>query len=116
MTMEEKNKLVIDYINNIKDNFEKSGNPVSDETVTNVTNRYINSSKSFEEIKQEIDKMVEEKLEEIRKKLEFIEKIQKEAKSIMCCQFLHTPSRDRKISVFNIFDNIACPMFMHPFF
>ena len=82
MTMEEKNKLVIDYINNIKDNFEKSGNPVSDETVTNVTNRYINSSKSFEEIKQEIDKMVEEKLEEIRKRLEFIEKIQKEAKSI----------------------------------
>ena len=82
MSMEEKNKLVIDYINNIKDNFEKSGNPVSDETVTNVTNRYINSSKSFEEIKQEIDKMVEEKLEEIRKRLEFIEKIQKEAKSI----------------------------------
>ena len=82
MTMEEKNKLVIDYINNIKDNFEKSGNPVSDETVTNVTNRYINSSKSFEEIKQEIDKMVEEKLEEIRKRLEFIEKMQKEAKSI----------------------------------
>lgn len=82
MSMEEKNKLVIDYINNIKDNFEKSGNPVSDETVTNVTNRYINSSKSFEEIKQEIDKMVEEKLEEIRKRLEFIEKMQKEAKSI----------------------------------
>ena len=82
MTMEEKNRLVINYINNIENEFEKNGNPIPNETVTNVTSRYINSSKSFEEIKQEIDKMVEEKLEEIRKRLEFIEKMQKEAKSI----------------------------------
>lgn len=70
--MEEKNQLVIGYVNQIKNNFEKSGNPVSEETVRNVINRYIDSNKSFEEIKQEIDEMVEEKLEEIRKRLEFL--------------------------------------------
>ena len=39
--MEEKNQLVIRYVNQIKNNFEKSGNPVSEETVRNVINRYI---------------------------------------------------------------------------
>ena len=77
MEMEEKNQLVITYVNQIKNNFEKSGNPVSEETVRNVINRYIDSSKSFEEIKQEIDKMVEEKLEEIRKRLEFLANMEK---------------------------------------
>lgn len=75
--MEEKNQLVIRYVNQIKNNFEKSGNPVSEETVRNVINRYIDSNKSFEEIKQEIDEMVEEKLEEIRKRLEFLANMEK---------------------------------------
>ena len=75
--MEEKNQLVIGYVNQIKNNFEKSGNPVSEETVRNVINRYIDSNKSFEEIKQEIDEMVEEKLEEIRKRLEFLANMEK---------------------------------------
>ena len=39
--MEEKNQLVIRYVNQIKNNFEKSGNPVSEETVRNVINIYI---------------------------------------------------------------------------
>ena len=77
MEMEEKNQLVITYVNQIKNNFEKNGNPVSEETVRNVINRYIDSSKSFEEIKQEIDEMVEEKLEEIRKRLEFLANMEK---------------------------------------
>ena len=75
--MEEKNQLVIRYVNQIKNNFEKSGNPVSEETVRNVINRYIDSNKSFEEIKQEIDEIVEEKLEEIRKRLEFLANMEK---------------------------------------
>ena len=75
--MEEKNQLVIRYVNQIKNNFEKSVNPVSEETVRNVINRYIDSNKSFEEIKQEIDEIVEEKLEEIRKRLEFLANMEK---------------------------------------
>ena len=77
VNMEEKNQLVIGYVNQIKNNFEKSGNPVSEETVRNVINRYIDSNKSFEEIKQEIDEIVEEKLEEIRKRLEFLANMEK---------------------------------------
>ena len=76
MTMEEKNKLVTDYINNIKSDFEKNGSPLSDEAVRRGINRYIDSDKSFEEIKQEIDEMVEEKQGEIRKRLEFLVNMQ----------------------------------------
>ena len=76
--MEEKNLQVLNYINIIRDSFEKSGNPISDETVARVTDRYINSSKTFEEIKEEIDKLVEERLEEIRKRQELLEQMQKE--------------------------------------
>ena len=88
--MEEKNQLVIGYVNQIKNNFEKSGNPVSEETVRNVINRYIDSNKSFEEIKQYEDIEVltnenvlpsvqkfKEKLEEIRKRLEFLANMEK---------------------------------------
>ena len=82
VNMEEKNQLVIGYVNQIKNNFEKSGNPVSEETVRNVINRYIDSNKSFEEIKQEIDEMVEEKLEEIRKRLELLANMEKNATRI----------------------------------
>lgn len=82
MGMEEKNQLVITYVNQIKNNFEKSGNPVSEETVRNVINRYIDSSKSFEKIKQEIDKMVEEKQEDRRKRLVLLAKVEKNTTKI----------------------------------
>lgn len=82
MTMEEKNQLVIDYINNIKGDFDNSGNPISDEAVRSIINRYIDSDKSFEEIKQEIDEMVEEKLEEIRKRLELLANKEKDVTRI----------------------------------
>lgn len=78
MTMEEKNEYVVNYINSIKDSFESSGHPISDETVSRVTNQYLNSNKSFEEIKEEIDKLVEQKLEELKRQQEFIEKMKKE--------------------------------------
>ena len=82
VTMEEKNQLVIDYINSIKSDFDNSGNPISDEAVRNIINRYIDSDKSFEEIKQEIAEMVEEKLEEIRKRLEFLANMEKDVTRI----------------------------------
>lgn len=82
VTMEEKNQLVIDYINNIKGDFDNSGNPISDEAVRSIINRYIDSDKSFEEIKQEIDGMVEEKLEKIRKRLEFLANMEKDVTKI----------------------------------
>ena len=78
MSMEEKNEYVVNYINSIKDSFESSGYPISDETVSRVTNQYLNSNKSFEEIKEEIDKLVEQKLEELKRQQEFIEKMKKE--------------------------------------
>ena len=31
--MEEKNALVLEYINGIRETFERNGNPISDETV-----------------------------------------------------------------------------------
>ena len=82
VTMEEKNQLVIDYINSIKNEFEKNGSPLSDETVRRGINRYIDSNKSFEEIKQEIDEMVEERLEQIRKRLEFLANMEKDVTRI----------------------------------
>ena len=82
MTMEEKNQLVIDYINSIKNEFEKNGSPLSDEAVKRGINRYIDSNKSFEEIKQEIDEMVEERLEQIRKRLEFLANMEKDVTRI----------------------------------
>ena len=76
--MEEKNALVLEYINGIRETFEKNGYPISDETVSRVTSQYMNSSRSFEEIKEGIDKLVEEKLEELRKRKELMEKMQQE--------------------------------------
>ena len=76
--MEEKNTLVLEYINGIIETFKKNGNPISDETISKVKNKYMNSSKSFEEIKAEIDKLVEEKLEELRKRRNLMEKMQQE--------------------------------------
>ena len=78
MTMEEKNEYVVNYINSIRDSFESSGHPISDEIVSRVTNQYLNSNKSFDEIKEEIDKLVEQKLEELKRQQEFIEKMKKE--------------------------------------
>lgn len=75
--MEEKNTLVIEYISNITESFEKSGHPISNEAVQNVTKKYLNSSLTFEEIKKEIDELVEQKIEELRKRQEFLEKFSK---------------------------------------
>lgn len=82
MAIEERNQLVINYINNNKINFEKSGIKIPKETVRNLINKYISSNKSFEEIKQEIDEMVEEKQEDRRKRLALLAKVEKDTTKI----------------------------------
>ena len=77
MTIEERNQLVINYINNHKINFEKSGIQIPKETIRNLINKYISSNKSFEEIKQEIDEIVAEKQEDRRKRLALLAKVEK---------------------------------------
>ena len=78
MTIEEKNQLIKEYINNIKNDFEKNGHPIPEETINTITNKYINSDKTFDEIKSEIDALVKERLEELRKIQERIKENQKE--------------------------------------
>ncbi len=76
--MDEKNTLVLEYINGLKETFEKDGNPISDETVSRVSSQYLNSPKTFEEIKKELDKLVEEKLDQLRNREKMVEKMQQE--------------------------------------
>lgn len=63
--MEEKNKLVLEYIEIIQGKFESLGHPISREMVYAVSEKYINSDKTFDEIKEEIDKLVDIKLQGI---------------------------------------------------
>ncbi len=76
--MEEKNTLVLKYINGIRKTFERNGYPISDDTVSKISNQYLNSSKTFTEIKEEIDQLVEEKLEEFRKSKELMKEVQQD--------------------------------------
>ncbi len=68
--MKEKNEFVLNYINGIKELFENNGYHISDDNYQKVVNRYMNSSKSFEEIKKEIDKLIEEKIASLKSKKE----------------------------------------------
>ena len=78
MTMEEKNQAVTNYINSAVKYFEEVGYPISDEKIKNVMNRYIDSDKPFDEIEQELDNMVKEKIEIIRSRIEQLSNQNKE--------------------------------------
>ena len=65
MDMETKNVMVIAYINNIRNIFEKNGFHVTDDKVNEMINEYKDSPKTYEEIKREIDKFVKRRLEEL---------------------------------------------------
>ncbi len=65
MDMETKNKMVVEYINDLCKVFEDNGNPVSNEKISEITNKYMDSPLSFEEIKAELDKLVEERMQEL---------------------------------------------------
>ena len=60
--MEVKNKLVIEYIDRIRDEFLKRGHLISDDTYKKIVSKYINCNKSIEEIKKEIDILVSNKI------------------------------------------------------
>lgn len=77
--MEEKNQMVVGYINSLREQFAKNNIPITDSSVDKVINQYTNSSKSFDVIKQELDKLVEEKLEELRKRQEFFKRGQQQS-------------------------------------
>ena len=64
--MEEKNKLVIEYIDRIRDEFLERGHLISDETYNKVVTMYKDSEKPLHEIKKEIDLLVNDKIETLR--------------------------------------------------
>ncbi len=65
MDMKEKNEKVIAYIDIVVRIFEKNGFHVSDEKISEVKNQYIDSPKTIDEIKREINRIVRTKLEEL---------------------------------------------------
>lgn len=67
--MEEKNAMILNYISSIRDSLKKDGNIISDETINRIIERYIDSSKSFDEINAEIDRLIKENLESYNKVL-----------------------------------------------
>lgn len=68
--MEAKNKLVIEYIDRIRDEFLKRGHLINDVTYKKIVAKYINSNKSLEEIKKEIDILVSDKISSLIKEQE----------------------------------------------
>ena len=63
--MNEKNEIVSAYIDTVVRIFEKNGFHVSDEKISEMRNRYIDSPKTIDEIKREINRVVKSKLEEL---------------------------------------------------
>jgi len=68
--MDEKNKLVIELLKDIKKQFEKNGYYISEETYYKYKQKYINSDMSLEEIKYDLMKLVEEKIFHLKKEKE----------------------------------------------
>jgi len=68
--MEDKNKLVIQYIDRIRDEFLKRGHLINDNTYNKIIAKYKDSRKPIEEIKSEIDLLVLGKIERIKVKQE----------------------------------------------
>ena len=65
MDMKEKNEIVNAYIDTVVRIFEKNGFHVSDEKISEMRNKYIDSPKTIDEIKREISRVVKNKLEEL---------------------------------------------------
>lgn len=76
--MGEKNNYINNYIDNIVDNFNSRGIKIEQSTIDKVKSKYFESSASLDEIIAEINQLVEQKLEELRKRQELIEKGKKE--------------------------------------
>jgi len=74
--MEDKNKLVKQYLDSIYEYFISIGYPLELETREKFLNKYIGSDMSYEEIKSEIDRLVLEKLRQIKKMQEIMSRLQ----------------------------------------
>lgn len=68
--MEEKNKYVGTYITNIGEQLSRNGIKITENQLSKVINRFTNSEKSIEEIRKEINDLVDEFLENYSKMLE----------------------------------------------
>ena len=68
--MEEKNKYVETYITNIGEQLSRNGIKITENQLSKVINRFINSEKSIEEIRKEINDLLDEFLENYSKMLE----------------------------------------------
>lgn len=68
--MEEKNKYVETYITNIGEQLARNGIKITENQLSKVINRFTNSEKSIEEIRQEINDLLDEFLENYSKMLE----------------------------------------------
>jgi len=78
MSTEEKNILVQNYINKIvSDVNSKYENLISNELKERAIKNYTNSNKSYEEIQEEINKIVHDMIEKYLKKLEFRKELAK---------------------------------------
>lgn len=64
--METKNKLVIEYIDRIREEFLKRGHLIKEETYNKIVAMYKDSEKTLPEIKKEIDLLVTDKIENLR--------------------------------------------------
>ena len=61
--MEEKNKYVETYITNIGEQLSRNGIKITENQLSKVINRFTNSEKSIEEIRKEINDLLDEFLE-----------------------------------------------------
>lgn len=68
--MEEKNKYVETYITNIGEQLSRNGIKITENQLSKVINRFTNSEKSIEEIRKEINDLLDEFLENYSKMLE----------------------------------------------
>lgn len=68
--MEEKNKYVETYITNIGEQLSRNGIKITESQLSKVINRFTNSEKSIEEIRKEINDLLDEFLENYSKMLE----------------------------------------------
>lgn len=68
--MEEKNKYVETYITNIGEQLSRNGIKITENQLSKVINRFTNSEKSIEEIRKEINDLLDEFLENYSKILE----------------------------------------------
>lgn len=74
--MDDKNKLVEQYINGIFEYFVSIGYPLDLDIKEKALGKYIDSDMSFDEIKEEIDKLVLVKLKQIKRMQELISQLQ----------------------------------------